>query len=80
MIRGKQPEANLRLTYRKMLWSCVGASVAIHGVLFALFPSFEAEAYAKAEDPIIIQPKKSLRPSKSADPSSCSPRCPRGHR
>ena len=40
MIRGKQPEANLRLTYRKMLWSCVGASVAIHGVLFALFPSF----------------------------------------
>ena len=55
MIRGKQPEANLRLTYRKMLWSCVGASVAIHGVLFALFPSFEAEAYAKAEDPIIIQ-------------------------
>ena len=55
MIRGKQPEANLRLTYRKMLWSCVGASVAIHGILFALFPSFEAEAYAKAEDPIVIQ-------------------------
>ena len=55
MIRGKQPEANLRLTYRKMLWSCVGASVAIHGILFALFPSFEAEAYTKAEDPIVIQ-------------------------
>ena len=55
MIRGKQPEANLRLTYRKMLWSCVGASVAIHGILFALFPSFETEAYAKAEDPIVIQ-------------------------
>lgn len=55
MIRGKQPEANLRLTYRKMLWSCVGASVAIHGVLFALFPTFEAEVYAKSEDPIIIQ-------------------------
>ena len=55
MIRGKQPEANLRLTYHKMLWSCVGVSVAIHCVLFALFPSFEAEAYAKAEDPIIIQ-------------------------
>lgn len=55
MIRGKQPEANLRLTYRKMLWSCVGASVAIHGILFALFPTFEAEAYAKSEDPIVIQ-------------------------
>ncbi|MBJ66906.1 MAG: energy transducer TonB [Gemmatimonadetes bacterium] len=55
MIRGKQPEANLRLTYRKMLWSCVGASVAIHGVIFALFPTFEADAYAKSEDPVIIQ-------------------------
>ena len=55
MIRGKQPEANLRLTYRKMLWSCVGVSVVVHGILFALFPSFEAEVYAKAEDPIVIQ-------------------------
>ena len=55
MIRGKQPEANLRLTYRKMLWSCVGVSVVVHGILFALFPSFEAEAYTKAEDPIVIQ-------------------------
>ncbi len=55
MIRGKQPEANLRLTYRKLLWSCVGASVVLHGLLFALFPSFEAEAYAKSEEPIVIQ-------------------------
>ncbi len=55
MIRGKQPEANLRLTYRKLLWSCVGISVVLHGLLFALFPSFEAKAYAKSEEPIIIQ-------------------------
>ena len=82
MIRGKQPEANLRLTYRKMLWSCVGASVAIHGILFALFPSFEAEAYAKAEDPIVIQleeipeTKQERRPPPpaSARPTRAPPR------
>ena len=81
MIRGKQPEANLRLTYRKMLWSCVGASVAIHGVIFALFPTFEADAYAKSEDPVIIQleeipeTKQERRPPPPARPTPRRPAC-----
>ena len=55
MIRGKQPEANLRLTYRKTLWACTGFSTLLHAALFGLFPNFEPEAYAKPEQPIIIQ-------------------------
>jgi len=55
MIRGKQPEANLRLSYSKVLWACIGISTVMHAVFFAIFPSFEAEAYAKAEAPIVIQ-------------------------
>ena len=55
MIRGKQPEANLRLTYRKTLWTCTGISVVLQVALFGIFPSFEADAYVKSEDPVIIQ-------------------------
>ena len=55
MIRGKQPEANLRLTYRKTLLTCTGISVVLQVALFGIFPSFEADAYVKSEDPVIIQ-------------------------
>jgi periplasmic protein TonB len=55
MIRGKQPEANLRLTYRKILWSCFGVSIMLHIAIFAIFPEFRAKAYAKAEAPIVLQ-------------------------
>ena len=55
MIRGKQPAANLRLTYRKTFWTCTGISVLLHVAIFGVFPSFEADAYVKSEEPIIIQ-------------------------
>ncbi|MBT4497571.1 MAG: energy transducer TonB [Gemmatimonadetes bacterium] len=55
MIRGKQAEANLRLTYRKILWSCFGVSIVFHIAIFAIFPEFRAKAYAKAEAPIVLQ-------------------------
>ena len=55
MIRGKQPEANLRLTYRKTFWTCTGISVLLHAAIFGIFPSFEPDAYAKSEEPIVIQ-------------------------
>ena len=55
MIRGKQPEANLRLTYRKILWTCFGISLLLHVVLFVAFPEFRPKAYAKAEAPIVLQ-------------------------
>lgn len=55
MIRGKQPEANLRLNYSKVLWVCIGISAIFQALLFGMFPYFEAKAYAKSEEPIIIQ-------------------------
>ena len=55
MIRGKQPEANLRLTYRKILWTCFGISLLLHVVLFVAFPEFRPKAYAKSQAPIVLQ-------------------------
>ena len=55
MIRGKQPQADLKRTYSKVLWICMGISALIQAALFALFPAFEMKAYAKAQKPIIIQ-------------------------
>ena len=55
MIRSKRPEADLRRTYRKVFWISVGISSLLHLVLFALFPRFEFRAYARSEEPIIIQ-------------------------
>ena len=55
MIRGKQPEANLKLGYRKLLWTSVGISVLLHALLFAVFPSFDFKAYSKPQEQIIIQ-------------------------
>ncbi len=55
MIRGKQPEANLRLTYARTLWLSFGASVLLHGLLFAAFPEFRPRAYQKVEQPLVIQ-------------------------
>jgi protein TonB len=54
MIRGKQPEVNLRLSYRKVFWACTSISIVLHAAIFGIFPSFEPEAYAKAEEPVII--------------------------
>jgi protein TonB len=55
MIRGKQPEANLRLTYRKTFWACTAISALLQVVLFSVFQTFDADAYVKSEDPVIIQ-------------------------
>jgi len=55
MIRGKSPAANLRLTYRKLLWSSLVASTGFHAVLFVIFPTFSAETLVKQQKPIVIQ-------------------------
>ena len=73
MIRGKQPEANLRLTYRKTLWACTGLSTLVHAALFGLFPNFEPEAYAKPEQPIIIQLEEIPETKQERRPPSASP-------
>ncbi|NKB67060.1 MAG: TonB family protein [Candidatus Latescibacteria bacterium] len=55
MIRGKHPKANLKLSYRKIFWTCVGISTVLHAAIFIIFPSFDAEAYDKPQAPVIIQ-------------------------
>jgi len=55
MIRGKQPEANLRLIYRKVLGISFGISALLHLALFAFYPEIKTQAYAKPQAPIIIQ-------------------------
>ncbi len=55
MIRGKSPEANLRLTYRKLFWTCLGASVGLHLLMFIFSPDFNAKTFVKSEKPIVIQ-------------------------
>ena len=55
MVRTKSAEADLRREYRKTFWACFGAS-SIGLVLVILFwPSFEARAYAKPQEAVIIQ-------------------------
>lgn len=51
----KYPDADLRHTYRKVLWTCVGISVLIHLVVAVGYPDLDVKAYAKAQEPIIIQ-------------------------
>ena len=55
MIRGKQVEADLRHSYRKVFWISVAISAVVHAGFFALFPRLDFKAYAAAEKPIIIQ-------------------------
>ncbi len=55
MIRGKQPEANLKLRYRKIFWTSVGISALLHLVVFVLFPNIDVSAYSKQQEQIIIQ-------------------------
>jgi protein TonB len=51
----KYPEADLRRTYGKVLWICVGLSAFVHFFILVVYPSFEVKAYAKSQEPVIIQ-------------------------
>ena len=55
MIRGKRPEANLKLGYRRLFWRSIGASVLLHALLFVVLPDFDFKAYSKQQEQIIIQ-------------------------
>lgn len=55
MVRTKTPEADLRLEYRKTFWACFGASSFVLVLVILFWPSFEASAYAKPQEPVIIQ-------------------------
>ena len=55
MVRTKAPEADLRLEYRRTFWACFGASSVALVLVILFWPSFEASAYAKPQEPVIIQ-------------------------
>ena len=55
MIRSKQPEADLKRSYRRLLGISAGVSVLLHTALFAFFPTLELKPYAKPQAPVIIQ-------------------------
>lgn len=55
MVRKKAPEADLRRGYSRTFWVCFAISCLALLLLVALFPSFEAKAYAKANSPVVIQ-------------------------
>ena len=55
MIRGKTPEADLRRTYGKILWFCVGSSAVLNALIILLYPTSERAAYGAPEKAIIIQ-------------------------
>ena len=55
MIRGKSPEANLKRTYGKVLWICIGISTVANLAFIFLMPKLGAKAYKAPPQPIIIE-------------------------
>lgn len=58
MIRGKQPQADLKRTYNKVLWICMGISALLQAALFAFFPTLEAKTYVRPAKSPLIQLEK----------------------
>ena len=54
MVRGKNPEHDLRLRYRKVFWISTSINFVISVTLAILFPEFKAQAVAGKKDQIII--------------------------
>jgi protein TonB len=55
MIRGKRPEANLKRTYGKVLWICMGISTLLNAAFIFLMPNLGVKAYEAPPQPIIIE-------------------------
>ncbi|HCK11857.1 energy transducer TonB [bacterium] len=54
MVRGKNPEHDLRLRYRKVFWICTSINFVIHTMIAVFFPEFNVRAAAQKKDQIII--------------------------
>ena len=55
VIRTKNPEHDLKQSYRKVFWLSTGISFFLHALAAILFPTFEIQAGAGKKDQIIIQ-------------------------
>ncbi len=54
MVRGKNPEADLRLRYKKVFWICTGINFVLHVLFAVLFPDMNVQAATRKRDQIII--------------------------
>jgi len=54
MVRGKSPEFDLRLTYRKVFWICTAFNFVMTVLIAVLFPEFATDVVAGRKDQIII--------------------------
>ena len=55
VIRTKNPEHDLKQSYRKVFWLSTGISFFLHALAAILFPTFDIQAGAGKKDQIIIQ-------------------------
>lgn len=55
IIKVKQPEADLRLTYRKVFNTCIGITFLLHTAVAIIFPRFESDAREIKRTPIMIE-------------------------
>jgi len=55
MPRHKEPEADLRREYPRVLGACMGIAVVLTAIVFVVFPSLEVDAYARAQPAVIIE-------------------------
>ena len=66
MVRGKNPEHDLRLRYRKVFWICTSINFVIHTMIAVFFPEFNVRAAAQKKDQIIINMETSRRRGRSS--------------
>ena len=55
IVRGKNPEADLKLKYKRVFWICAAISFAFHSLTAIIFPTFDIAAAARRKDQVIIQ-------------------------
>jgi protein TonB len=54
IVRGKNPEADLRLRYKKVFWISTGINFVLHVSMAVLFPDMNVQAATKKRDQIVI--------------------------
>jgi protein TonB len=55
MIRFKNPAADLKRTYKKVMRVCIAVTFVIHTLVVIIFPTFEADATNRVKKQIIIE-------------------------
>ena len=54
IVRGKNPEADLRLRYKKVFLICTGINFVLHVTMAVLYPTMDIQAATRKRDQIVI--------------------------